>query len=315
MPVTLEQLKKSTTDKVTQGFISELQAHSALIDAMPFDDCVSPMGGSNLNYVYKRELTPTQAEFRALNTEYTPNEVEFEDVVTQLAILGGAFELDRVTIKATTGSRIINQLDAQFADKRRAIIQGFNNALINGDSGTNANSFDGIGKALVGSEQVITSAVDLSTAQNMEANKMAFADELDAALSALDGQASFILCNAAMKTKLSGLARRLGMYQLTMTDAGARVDNWAGVPFIDLGKNGAKDIIPVEAGKTDLYIVRLGIDGLHGISMDGGDLITTYVPDLNEPGAVKRGEAEMVCGVALKRSKAAAKISGITVSA
>ena len=314
MAVTLEQFKKSTTDKVVEGFINEIQADSAFLDALLFDDVVSPNGGSNLNYVYTRELTGSTAAFRALNTEYTPDEAEIEQVVTELAILGGSFQIDRVVANATSGSRIVDQMSFQLAAKRRAVIQGYYNALINGDTGTDANAFDGLKKALANGDQELTSAIDVSDAAKMDDAKMAFADEMDRLIMALDGMPGFIIANRSMKGKIAGIARRLGVYQATATDAGARVETSDGIPFFDPGQFGANDIIPVTEGKTDIYAVRIGIDGLHGLSVDGGKLVDIYTPDLTAPGAVKLGEVEFVCGMALKKQKAAAVLKGIQVA-
>lgn len=49
--------------------------------------------------------------------------------------------------------------------------------------------------------------------------------------------------------------------------------------------------------------VKLGLNAFHGISVDGGKMVHTYLPDLNAPGAVKKGEVEMLAGAVLKNSK------------
>ena len=56
------------------------------------------------------------------------------------------------------------------------------------------------------------------------------------------------------------------------------------------------------AGTTDIYAVCLGLDGFHGISPPGTGVINSYMPDLTAPGAVKKGEVELVAGVALKNT-------------
>ena len=52
-------------------------------------------------------------------------------------------------------------------------------------------------------------------------------------------------------------------------------------------------------GTSSIYAVSLGLNGFHGISPTGNKLITSYMPDLSKPGAVKTGEVELVAGVAL----------------
>ena len=72
MPVTLAQAKVGMADKVDQTVYDEFRRGSALLDALTFDDAVSPgTGGSTLTYGYTRLKTPATAGFRELNTEYT----------------------------------------------------------------------------------------------------------------------------------------------------------------------------------------------------------------------------------------------------
>ena len=58
-------------------------------------------------------------------------------------------------------------------------------------------------------------------------------------------------------------------------------------------------------GLTDIYAVRFGLDGFHGVAVPG-QLIQTWLPDFTTAGAVKKGEVEMgPVAVALKSSRAA----------
>jgi len=68
------------------------------------------------------------------------------------------------------------------------------------------------------------------------------------------------------------------------------------------------------SGLTDLYAVRLGLDGFHGVSTAGGQLVSQWLPDFNSAGAVKKGEVEMgPLAVVLKATKAAAVWRNIKV--
>lgn len=57
----------------------------------------------------------------------------------------------------------------------------------------------------------------------------------------------------------------------------------------------------------------MGLDGFHGISPTGNSVINSYMPDLNAPGAVKKGEVELIAGVALKNTLKAAVLKGIAI--
>ena len=68
------------------------------------------------------------------------------------------------------------------------------------------------------------------------------------------------------------------------------------------------------AGTSDIYAVKFGLDAFCGISPQGTGVITSYMPDLALPGAVKKGEVELVAGVALKNSLKAGRMTGIKTS-
>lgn len=65
------------------------------------------------------------------------------------------------------------------------------------------------------------------------------------------------------------------------------------------------------SGTSDIYVVRLGLDGFHAVSPQGGVGLNTILPNFADAGAVKKGEVELVGAVALKSSKAAAVLRGI----
>lgn len=67
-------------------------------------------------------------------------------------------------------------------------------------------------------------------------------------------------------------------------------------------------------GLTDLFAVRLGMDGVHGVSPDGDTLIKHYYPDFKTAGAVKKGEVEFVGAVAIKATKSVGAIRNIKVA-
>lgn len=68
------------------------------------------------------------------------------------------------------------------------------------------------------------------------------------------------------------------------------------------------------ANTTDIYIVRLALDGFHAVSpQEQGVGLTTILPNFANEGAVHKGEVELVGAVALKSTKAAAVLRGIQV--
>ena len=52
MPMTLEQMKVGMSDKVAQKVVDIFLRQSEILQLIPFDNCVSPQGGSTLTYTY-----------------------------------------------------------------------------------------------------------------------------------------------------------------------------------------------------------------------------------------------------------------------
>lgn len=322
MAITLAEAQKNVQDDLQIGVIDEFRKSSWLLDNLTFDDAVSPTGGgATLTYSYTRLLTQPTADFRDVNTEYAPSNVTKEQYHANLKIFGGSFEIDRII--ANMGG-IVSEVDLQIKQKVKAAQALFNDAFINGDSGVNSKAFDGLDKALTGSSteynaQVSDAVIDLSTSAQVTANYMTFLDMLDEFLTGIDGEVSFIAGNEKMIAKLRACARRAGMYQTTANAFGQQVESYGNIPFVDLGrKAGSNDyVVPIStetnAGCTSLYVGRLGLDGLHGVSMAGQSPVNIWLPDFSTAGAVKKGEVEMVAAMALKASKAAGVFRKIKV--
>ena len=315
MAITLMEAKVGMADKVDQQIVDMFRRSSQLLDHMVFDNVIAPgTGGSTLTYGYIQLKTPATAAIRAVGAEYTPGEAKREKKTTGAVIMGGSFQVDRV-LQNTAGAA--DEVAFQAEQKIKATANFFHNMVINGE--TAKGGFDGLKKLLTGTANELTSAVSLSTSQELDENYNAFLDEMDAFLAALDGTPSMLLMNTAMLIKLRSIARRAGYYERTRDDFGNFVETYAGIPMVDMGKyyNGTStvDVIPTESGKTAIYAVCLGLDGFHGISPQGDGVISCYLPDLSAPGAVKTGEVELVAGVALKNTMKAAVLKGIVIGA
>lgn len=317
MAVTLAQAKLNVQDDLQMGVIDEFAKSSFLFNNLIFDDAVSPTGGgATLTYGYTRLITQPTAAFRAVNSEYSPQEVQKQRYTVDLKVFGGAFQIDRVI--ANMGG-IIDEVTLQMQQKIKAAAALFNDTVINGDSAVDVNAFDGLDKALAGSstEYNTTSAIDLSTSAKVTENYVAFLDMLDEFLMGLDGTPSFIGGNTKLIAKLRAVARRAGMYQVSKNDFGQQVEYYGVIPFVDLGaKPGTNNpVVPIDSttGETSLYAARLGLDGFHAVSMAGVPPVQSWLPDFKTAGAVKTGEVEMVAAVALKATKAAGVFRKIKV--
>lgn len=326
MAITLAEAKIGMADKVDQMVVDEFRRASLMLDALTFDNAVSPgTGGSTMQYGYVQLLSPSTAAVRTINSEYTPGEAKRTEKTSKVIIMGGSFEIDRV-IQNTSGA--IDELAFQVRQKAEATANYFHNLVINGTSASSGagfvvNTFDGLNKLLTGKSTEITSTTDISTSALLDSNYNALLDEVDGFLSTMDGKPSMLLMNNKMLTKMRAAARRAGYYAKERDEFGRTVETYNDIPMIDVGKyyNGSNtiDIIPTTTpsssafGKTDIYAVTLGLDAFHGISPTGNKVIGSYLPDLNAPGAVKKGEVELLAGVVLKNSLKAGVLRGIAI--
>lgn len=319
MAITLAEAKKNVQDDLQMGVIDEFQKSNWILEHITFDDCVSPTGGgATPTYAYTRLLTQPTAAFRAINSEYTPQEVTKQRYTADIKVFGGAYEIDRVL--ANFGG-IVSEVELQQAQKIKAAQALFNDTFINGDSAVDANAFDGLDKAVTGSSTEFNvgtgaSVIDLSTSAMIDAHYKEFLDMLDEFLMGLDGTPSFIAGNTKMIAKLRACARRASMYQTTLDGWGNQVESYGAIPFVDMkAKAGSNDdVIATDSnGKTSLYVARLGLDGLHAVSFAGVAPVQTWLPDFTTAGAVKKGEVEMNAAIVLKATKAAGVFRNIKV--
>jgi hypothetical protein len=335
MAILLKDMKVGMSDKIAQQVVDTFIRESEVLELLPFDNSVSPSGGSTLTYGYIQKKLPSTAAFRAINTEYTANEATTEKKSVDLKVFGGAFEIDRV-IKQAEG--MYNNMAMQMEEKIIAAVGTFHNAMINGDAAADANSFDGLDKFLVGqSTEFNTNAtIDLSTMDKVKENADIFYEALLKLINTTGAHA--LMVNADMKTKIQTVARILG-YKTESEEAFGRTITTIGegkVRLIDLKNtvtvSGEGDeavavetpIIGVKSrtvggsaqtGITDIYAVKFStLDGFHGVTLTGNNAISQYLPDFNTPGAVKKGEVEMIACVALKNVKSAGVLRNIKIS-
>ncbi|MDF2513729.1 MAG: Uncharacterized protein K0S04_3595 [Herbinix sp.] len=317
MAITLEEAKKNVQDDLQMGVIDEFRKSSYILDKLTFDDAVSPTGGgATLTYGYTRLKTQPTATFRAVNNEYVPSTTEKERHTVELKVFGGSFEIDRVV--ANMGG-IVSEVTLQSEQKVKAARALFNDTFINGDSAVDANAFDGLDKALTGTdtEYNTVSAIDLSTSALVTSNYTSFLDMLDEFLSGLDGEVDFIGGNTKLIAKIRACARRSSMYQVALNSFGQQVEKYGNTTLVDFGaKAGSNNpVVSIDGvtGETSMYAGRLAMDGIHGVSMSGVSPVKIWLPDFKTAGAVKKGEVEMVAAIALKASKAAGVFRKIKV--
>ncbi|TCE00463.1 hypothetical protein MCC10017_1165 [Bifidobacterium longum subsp. longum] len=324
MAVTLAEAKNNALEDYDPFVIDEFRKSSVILDSLIFDDAVNPAGGgATLDYSYRRQETQPTAEFRAINTEYLPSTTTTKKYSTTLAVLGGAFEIDRIL--ANIGPKGSDEVTRNINDKVKAAITLFQDTVINGDTGVNDKAFDGLDKALTGSSTEMKPTSDTYDWTDLEGEKGNKAiDTLDEFLDLRDGTPTIVVGNKKALARVRAMVRRTSMYVREPIDGLVNADgrpisreSYGGILFADAGeKAGSNDpIIPIASdGTTSLYAYRVGLDGFCGITTTDGTLVKTWLPDFTQPGAVHRGEVELgPVGVALKATKAAGVLRKIKV--
>jgi hypothetical protein len=336
MAQTLEEIKKGMSDKVFGKIVDIFLRESAILQMLPFDDCVSASGGgSTMKYKYLRKVLPATAQFRKLNGKYTSSAATKQEFEAALAIMGGEVEMDRVLNKV---SGKFDNLAWQIEEHIKAVVSLFHYTLVNGDAVTTAATdkpeFEGLDSMLAGTttEFGADKTIDLSNITNLKNNADEFYEALTLLIKATDADA--LLLNTDMITKIQTVARILGYKTETEEAFGKKVHNIDGVRFMDLQnhysvteggvavpnavvkKGIARTVGAGEAtGLTDIYAVKFDVnDGFHGISLNGGAVIDQYLPDFNAPGVMKNAEVEMIAATVLKNTQHAGVLRNIKIA-
>lgn len=316
MAITLNDIKVGRADKYDQMVVDTFLRKSPILAAMPFDNCISPSGGSTLTYGYIRLKTSPAAEGRAVGSDYTAAPATKEAVTTDLKIMGGKYEIDRVLAEAAP-----DEIAFQTEEKIQATVNRYHWLFVNGNK-DNATEFDGLAEIVDGSVTDFDgSGVDLSTVSAASALKLT--EALDTAILAMKEKPTYILANSKTIVKIQAAAKMLGYLTQGEDAFGKPTRAYDGIPLVDLGRYYNEDlgsdteIIPIDdaSGKTDIYLVALSMSGAHGITLKGDKAISSRLPDFATAGAVKSGDVEFVAGLAVKNTRAIARLENVQVQA
>ncbi|WP_435610812.1 major capsid protein [Streptomyces sp. C10-9-1] len=331
MPTSLTEARNNAQDDVDVQVIDEFRKSSDILDRLTFDNVVSPTGGDTLTYGYRRLITQRSADFRPLNTEYTPAEVSTQRYTVDLVPLGGSFQIDRVIARigpSASGAVTLNMQQLIKASRAK-----FADAVINGDKAVETNGFDGLSKILTGSSTeylpvnngVAEGYVDW-TAINDKASALAAQRHVDDWLATMDDAPDVIYGNRKTLSLFKTIAAWTDQLDKGTDAFGRPVNAYNGIQLVDLKSRAGSNTDVIElvtrdpdgaggnvSGLGDLYAIRYGLDGFHGASVGGGSpLVNTWLPEFDRSGAVKVGEVEMgPVAPVLKATRAAAVFRNI----
>ncbi len=310
--LTLKQALKKATDPLSRQVIDEFR-RDMLFELCVFDDCVTFNGGT-MAYVYERITGKPSVDYRAMGSEYTKGNIPSTQITAPLKIFGGSFDIDRVAYASDQSSvRLAHELSMKIGATKALFADSF----INGDAATAG--FDGIEKVVAGTanDLIPTAVIDVSDSAKITANGALLMDHLDRMLADLDGNADALFVNKKLFAVLNGIARRSGYFSTSDVDAfGSPVTKYAGIPIVALGSKPqtAAPMIGINGtGETSMYAVRFGLDGVHAVTPAHTPILNVYLPNFSAPGAVKKGEVEMVAGLAIKTTGSVGALRKIKV--
>lgn len=317
MAVTLSDAQALSQSKLTDVVIDEFRK-SSLLDALQFDNTVKPQGGRSLSYVYNRVSTQPTASGRAINAEYTAQSAATTQHTVNLIPLGGSYEIDRVIAKDEV--QVVNHVEFQSAQKAKAAVAKFHELFVTGNSG-NTGEFDGLDQAIAAGTTVDTASLDLTTSAQIKANYGDFLYALRQLEAKLDGEPTHYLMNSTLFAAFQTVADYVSQITIEKNALGQQVLRYGNAQLVNMGwkQNSTNPIIANSTpsstvfGTTSLYAIRAGLDGVHGVSPDGSKVVEVYLPDFTTPGAVKKGEVEMVTAAVVKSSTCVGKLTNIAV--
>lgn len=307
---------------------NQLLRASTLLQLLPWRE------QNSLEAVYRRQQVARVGQLRALNSDYAAKFAQMgADVATKMAIIGDAFEWDRVL-----GAVDIAAVDRQIAAMAPGIANRFSDLLINGAQTKNSLEFNGLSAVsdALGGDAVQT-GLDLTLANT--GNNLKFRQNYARVSKAIRqmvglGLQPVVIGNSDVLMAFELAADTVGT-QTSSDFYGARaVQTLHGAPLVDAGMAAVYDtprdeegrqvhpvlpreVIPTAGGTTtDLYVVGLGQSGVCGLTLDGFHARSPvrFASDKTAAGAIHRAEVEMVAGVAVLDERAIVKFSDVKLA-
>jgi HK97 family phage major capsid protein len=305
MAFLLTDAAKLTQDLLVRGVIETLITESAILRYLPF----LTVNGSGVTY--NQELTLPGATFHGVNGAWTTSEPTLQQQQATLKILGGDADVDAFLQQTYSNKQDITALVVQ--SKAKAVAYSFNQAFFYGDSGVDANTFDGLATQ-AGTVQTSVAGVD--------ATHRAFSNGANGAVLTLDTMDQMIDCvkpgkpdalfmSKRTRRKLSSLRRASGNLLETGVDAfGRRAMYYDGIP-IEIDEN----IPDTETQGTStgvcssIFAVKFGYQiGVCGLQ--NGSITVVPVGNLETKDAV-RTRIKWYVGMAVFRPIAYVRLAGV----
>jgi hypothetical protein len=226
-------------------------------------------------------------------------------VTEVLTLLGADSDYDVFHIKAQTGD--FNTRAAYDALTAKALTLKHLVTFFDGDTGSDANAFDGLNKRLTGSQVISAGTNGASLTLDM----------LDSLIDAVQGTPSVLLMSKANRRAVTKLARGTAALTISTDEFGRQISKYADIPIgiVEQDASGA-EILGYDETQgssnvaSSIYAVRFDLDGLHGIQTEP---LAAGVRDLGELNTkpAYRTRVEHYSGIVVKGGKSAARLKGV----
>lgn len=269
--LTLAQTIDLTNDELRSGVIQTMATESKLLAVLPF------LSVEGHGYSYNIEKSLAGVEFRAINTAYNTVAPTTERKTEYLSILGGEAIVD--SFQMEVHSNINDLMAVEVALTAKSIVHKFEKQFIKGDSGVDANSFDGLVKR---SLETAIAKGDLVA-------------DIDVLLDSVQGGADALIMNKKTRRALTAVARDNVTY--VMNEFGVQVAQFGGINIID---------VEAEIMDDDVILaVKFGVhEAVAGLQSKSG-LKVKSLGELGETPQVKT-RIEWFCGLAVFNPKTVA---------
>jgi hypothetical protein len=293
MSLTLLEASKLSTDTLLSGVIETIAQESPVLQRLPFIEIV----GNGLTY--NRENAAPTAAFYDVGDDWAESTPTFTQATATLRILGGDADVDNF-LKATRSN--IQDLEASVVQlKSRAVQALFDDCFVNGNAGTDPNSFDGI-DLLCGGSQAVSMG---SAGASLSLTKL---DELVDRVRG--GKPDLLLMSRRSRRSLNLLARSSGGFLEADRDQfGNMLQFYDGIPIGLCDYISDAQTVGASTDCSTIYAMQFGEGGLAGLTAPGG-LTVERVGSLESKDA-SRVRVKWYAGLALFNTVKLAKLTGV----
>ena len=294
MALTLTEAAKLSNDMLLTGVIETIVKESPVLQSLPFIEVV----GNGLTY--NQENTAPTAAFYNVGDEWAESTPTFTQLTASLKILGGDADVDNY-LKATRSN--LQDLEAAVVQlKAKSVRAKFEDTFVNGDTTSDAKSFDGLDK-------LSTAAQTVAMGDNGGTLTLDKVDELIDKV--IEGKPHMLLMSRRSRRKLTALSRAAGSGLLVSdrNEFGMMLDYYDGVPIGVCDHIADDQRVGTSTDASTIYALQYGEGAVAGLTSPGG-LVAERVGSLESKDAT-RVRVKWYVAVANFNSLKLARLTGV----